>query len=436
MGFSMVVRLAGNLALTRLLLPEVFGVMAMVNVFMTGLQMFSDIGVGPSIIQNPRGDDTSFLNTAWTIQVFRGLVLTILAGLIGWPLSIFYDQDQFLYLLPVAGLTALVAGFKSTKIFNANRHLLLGRTTMMNLSAQVGGVLVMVGIALVWPSIWALVIGGIFNVMFVMLISHFILPGEINRFHWERAAAVSLIRYGRWIFLGTILTFLAGQLDRLIGAKLITWDEMGVYSVAFMLTDQPRQLLRRLGGAVVFPAISRRADIPRNELRRKISHNRRLVLILMAIGVSVLASLGDQVVLLLWPEQFAGASWMTTILAIGLWPTVLFITIGPGLMSIGKPQYDAAAKFVRLVWIGLMMIMAFNVYGLVGFVVVTALADIPVYLLVLAGLRRERLSCFMQDVWSSVLFVSITAVILLIRVWSGLGMPEAYEIIRSSVMTS
>lgn len=65
-GASQILRLGSNLILTRLLFPELFGLMTLVNIFITGLHLFSDIGVGPSIIQNKRGDDPVFLNTAWT----------------------------------------------------------------------------------------------------------------------------------------------------------------------------------------------------------------------------------------------------------------------------------------------------------------------------------------------------------------------------------
>jgi len=334
-------------------------------------------------------------------------------------------------LLPVVGLSAIINGFNSTKVHEANRHLSVGRTTLMNLSAQISGISMMVIIASQKPTVWALVFGGIFSAFIILLMSHFVLPGRQNRFQWDFESARAIIHYGKWIFLGTVLTFLAGQVDRLIGAKLITWSELGIYSIAFMLTDAPRQLLRRLGGAVIFPAISRRADIPREQLREKIVRNRRLILIVMAGGISLLAGLGDLLILLLWPENYAGASWMTSILALGLWPTVLFITIGPGLMSIGKPQYDAAAKFIRLLWISMMVIVAFHKYGLVGFIVVTAMADIPVYFMVQLGLRRERMSCLFQDIWTTILFLVMLAAVLLVRTWCGMELPEAYGILQS-----
>ena len=78
-GSAQLIRLASNLILTRLLFPEAFGMMALTMVFLQGLQMFSDVGVAPAIQQSKRGDDADFLDTAWTIQVVRGLCLWLAA---------------------------------------------------------------------------------------------------------------------------------------------------------------------------------------------------------------------------------------------------------------------------------------------------------------------------------------------------------------------
>src|SRR5262245_29382509 len=65
-GASMVLRLGSNVVLWHLLVPEAFGLVLLVNVFLQGLEMFSDLGVRVSIVQHKRGDDPDFLNTAWT----------------------------------------------------------------------------------------------------------------------------------------------------------------------------------------------------------------------------------------------------------------------------------------------------------------------------------------------------------------------------------
>ena len=74
-GSGMALRVVSSLVLTRLLIPAYFGEMTLLMTLITGLTLLSDIGVSQSVIQAPRGDDPDFLNTAWTIQLIRGIVL-------------------------------------------------------------------------------------------------------------------------------------------------------------------------------------------------------------------------------------------------------------------------------------------------------------------------------------------------------------------------
>src|SRR5690349_2480294 len=121
-GGSQVLRFGGNLVLTRMLVPEAFGAMALVNALLVGLQLFSDVGIGPSIIQSPRGNDPAFLNTAWTLQAFRGLCLWLVACAIAQPVASFYGEPQLAWILPVAGSSALLGGLQSTRIFSMYRQ--------------------------------------------------------------------------------------------------------------------------------------------------------------------------------------------------------------------------------------------------------------------------------------------------------------------------
>ena len=108
-GSGQLIRLIRNLILTRLLFPEAFGLMTLVWMVMYGLEMLSDVGLGPAIIRDPRGDDPDFLNTAWTVQAIRGAVLWGASCLIAYPMATFYSAPDLAQLIPVAGLTALLA---------------------------------------------------------------------------------------------------------------------------------------------------------------------------------------------------------------------------------------------------------------------------------------------------------------------------------------
>lgn len=135
-GASQILRLGSNLILTRLLFPELFGLMTLVNIFITGLHLFSDIGVGPSIIQNKRGDDPVFLNTAWTLQVIRSFGIWLCCILLAWPVANFYDMPQLLWLIPLVGLNTIINGFNSTALYTLNRHMAIAQLAIFELGAD------------------------------------------------------------------------------------------------------------------------------------------------------------------------------------------------------------------------------------------------------------------------------------------------------------
>ena len=93
--------------------------------------MMSDLGIQPSIVQNERGHEDTFLNTAWTLQVIQGFLI-FLAILISAPyFAAFYQHPMLSTLLPVVGTSAIIAGFNSTKLATANRDLQMGKTTLI-----------------------------------------------------------------------------------------------------------------------------------------------------------------------------------------------------------------------------------------------------------------------------------------------------------------
>lgn len=188
-GGQNILRLASNLILTRLLFPEAFGLMSLVMVFLTGLALFSDLGVNVSIMQHKRGEDRAFLNTAWTLQIVRGVLLWLVCCAIAWPAAQIYQEPQLLRLLPVAGLAAVIGGFTTTKIAVANRNLQIGVQVMTGLGAQSIGIVIMVALAWVWRDVWALVVGGLLGALLQNILQHRLIPGPANRLHWDREAA-------------------------------------------------------------------------------------------------------------------------------------------------------------------------------------------------------------------------------------------------------
>jgi O-antigen/teichoic acid export membrane protein len=195
-------RLGSNLVLTRILFPEAFGLMALVTVFIVGLQMFSDTGIGPSILQNARGDEPDFLNTAWTLQILRGVVLWVGTLAIAFPAAWLYSEPMLAQLLPVAGIALLIGSFNPTRGETAYRHLRAVRVVLMDLAAQALGILSVILLAWWFESVWALVFGAHVSAVAKLVLMNRYLTGHRDRWHLNRRDALDILHFGKWIFPG------------------------------------------------------------------------------------------------------------------------------------------------------------------------------------------------------------------------------------------
>ena len=158
-GLAQVIRLAGNIVLTRLLVPEIFGILTIARVFFVGIALFSDIGLEPSIIRSERAGDPSFLNTAWTMQIIRNVILAIIAALLGRPASLIYKEPSLAILIPVIGLMNIPDGFRSTSLVLMDRELHQEKITLIELAVQVVSLVCMIVAAYFMRNVWALLIG-------------------------------------------------------------------------------------------------------------------------------------------------------------------------------------------------------------------------------------------------------------------------------------
>jgi O-antigen/teichoic acid export membrane protein len=364
-GGSQLIRLGSNLVLTRLLFPEAFGLMAVVNAVLTGLAMFSDMGLNASIVQSKHGDDPTYLDTAWTLQILRGIGLFVLASAAAIPMAGFYEQPQLAQLLPAAALSVLLVGFNSTSLARMQRHLALREFVMLELAAQALGVLAMLGWAFVQPTVWVLVAGALVSSAVKMIGSHYVGEARRHRLAWDREAAGALFSFGKWIFLSTILGFLVGQADRLIFGKLVSLRELGIYSIAALLSMLPTLLINRLGNSVVFPAFSRSLDGGSN-FASVYARTKRPLLAMGGALVVVLLGAGDSLVETLYDERYAEAGLFLQILAIGSWFRVLEVPPGSALLAWGKPRWLATANGCKLAGLLVLMPLGFEAAGFVG----------------------------------------------------------------------
>ena len=383
------IRLGSNLIMTRLLMPEYFGLMAIANVFIFGLIMMSDMGLRQSLIQSKRFDQ-SFINTVWTLQVLRGCVIwifSLLAALLlyrlslidFWPKESVYQDPLLPYIVASIGISALIGGFESTKLAISSRELSLVKNVAIGLISQIFGIIVMISWALLDKSVWPMVAAAIVSSLVTTILSHIMFGGIRNQFHWDKAAFEQIFNFGKWIFVSSILGFLLQSSDRLLLGAMVDARLLGLYAIAFFIVGALKDLICNVIHNVGFPALSEAYRVKPDSLK-EVYYKLRLPFDLVSIlGAGFLFATGEIIVRLLYDDRYVTAGWIIQILSVGLFQ-LRYNLAGECFMAMGKPKILTILILLDIVLLYMLAYLGFNLYGFKGFVwavVITSNATIP-----------------------------------------------------------
>jgi O-antigen/teichoic acid export membrane protein len=388
-GLSQIIRFGSALVMARWLTPEVFGVMEIAIVIMLGVAMFSDLGLVQNIIQSRRGEDPSFLNTAWTLQILRGALLSLIvvgialglhltrgAGLV--PVSSAYADPTLPFVIAALSLGPVINGFATTKVAQASRNLVLGRLTCIDLVAQVAGLCVRFAWAFLDRSIWALVAGILTYALFSVVLGHAWLPGSSNRWQWEKSALKELLHFGRWVFLSSILYFVVMNGDRLLLGGLIDAATLGTYAIAVSMVSAINLVIGQLVSRVGLPALS---EVYRQgrDLRQAYYKIHAVIAVIAYFSAGFLVVSSQALIAMLYDVRYTGAGWMLQIIAVGLLAAPLELGI-QSCLALGKPQLLSLTLVIRLIALFILAPLGFSAFGLLGFLggfVISQLSILP-----------------------------------------------------------
>lgn len=386
-GASQVLKLASTLTLARMLAPQAFGLVALVNVFLSGLEMLSDLGIGMDVVQHPRGDDPVFINTAFIIQAGRGFILWAIATALAYPFAHFYNQPAVLYLLLVGSLSVLVRGFLSGSLWEMTRHVELGKYNLVTTGSDFLGFVVSLVWAILSPTAWALVVGRVAATVALLIASHAVSQHRVSLL-WDRSAAKDILAFGAGIFVSTATYFLGGEAERLIVGKFVTLVELGCFSLALSISSAAAKGLQQIIVQVFFPMMSDSLRQNRDAAMRHFAKARHLLLLVSAcLAVGFILFSNWFVALVLGPKyQMAG--WMLQLMGVRGALELFMSATASMLFALGTSRYAAVGNIAKLAFLAVGLAIAFGRFGFHEALWVLTLAPLANYLPLLIGLRR------------------------------------------------
>lgn len=257
-GANFAIRIGSLMILARMLGPEDYGLVGMVTAFTGVLGLFRDFGLSSAAVQRSEVTEEQISTLFW-INVFVGVVLTLLTVAMSPAIAAFYHQPRLLGVTAVIGL-----GF----FFNAlgiQHSVLLQRqmrfTTLAAISTAslvVGTVLAIAGAKAGWRY-WALVAMTLTSPL-VATIGFWIAAKWIPGMPRRQTGIRSMMRFGGTLTLNSLMAYLAYNAEKVLIGRFWGADAIGIYGRAYQVINIPTDNLNSAVGEVAFSALSRLQD--------------------------------------------------------------------------------------------------------------------------------------------------------------------------------
>jgi O-antigen/teichoic acid export membrane protein len=334
-----------TIILARLLAPKDFGLFGIAMLSIATLETFSQSGFQTALIQK-KGNIESYLDTAWTVSALRGTVLFCLLFLSAPLVARFFDSPAATWVIRVIALFTLLSGVQNIGILWFQKELEFNKQFYYEFSATIVQLSVAITLAFILRNVWALVWGGL-AASFVRVLMSYVLHPYRPRIKIEKDKFVELFHFGKWVLSSGILIFLVTQGDDIFVGKVLGVTALGLYQMAYTLSNLPATEITHVISQVTFPAYSKlQEDLPR--MREAYLRVLQLVAFLsfpLTAGIFLFAS--DFI------ELFLGEKWIPMVPAVQVLVLAALVrsiaaTTGPILYATGKPRIDTFWQVIRL----------------------------------------------------------------------------------------
>jgi lipopolysaccharide exporter len=357
-------RFARNMLLTRLLAPEAFGLMAIILSISSAVDTFTEIGVREAIIQNPRGQEDRYVNSAWWLSLSRSLSLYVLVFISAPWIARFYNNQEMTRLVRVALLGIVFVGATSSRAFVALKEMQFKRWAIIQHGGGVCGSLITLTLAFFIRGVWALAIGFALENLIRCVTSYVVCPFR-PKMQIDRESLKDLLTFSRRVFGLSFLNLVFGRADVFVLGRLYPAAELGVYVMAVYLVQVPTGFIMGMLGQVLMPTFAQIQGDHRR-MNRVLARVTSVVILLMVPCLVFVVVSGRNLLGLFYGHRYAAAYLPLVVAGFVALINLVNAQITTILYASGRPQLHRRCVAIMAVAMVLLVYPLVKYLGVVG----------------------------------------------------------------------
>jgi lipopolysaccharide exporter len=343
-GLSRVLGFGSTIVLARLLMPEDFGLLAMAAVSMAFLEAFTTLNLGTILIRNALSSRPDY-DTAWTLQIARGIVIAVVVLVAGPAIAGFFNEPRLIQILPFVALASFVNGFHNIGMVDLEKEFQFRGIVIKESLTRISAVVVQVILAVLWQNYWALISGIVCQSFVAVALSYYVSP---YRPRLSLARCGEIFGFAKWLTASSITIFLRGQCDSLIIGRMLTPEILGLYVMGRNLIHMPANEICAPVARVMFPAYAKISGNP-EALYRALLMMMAAVFAVVAPTCAGIGLISEPFILGVLGERWLPAAQIMSILAVGAIIGTTGGVLSQILIVVGRPDLGVYALVASLV---------------------------------------------------------------------------------------
>lgn len=368
--FSQASQFISFFILARILLPEDFGLIAMITVITHYAKLLVDIGLGNAVVQSGSINQNQISTVFW-LSVALSLCLCLIFLAASPFIAHFYGEPELEAVVDMLALNFILIGLYSIQQNLFHKKLQFKKLFIINAIAYPLSITTAIVMAVKGFSYWSLV-GQHLSLSFVILILSWApafqrggAAGWKPSFIFRFRAIKPLFVYSKNLFLSQTMNYWMRNFDNFLIGKFLGATPLGFYSRAYSLMLFPIQNFARVISNVLFPSFS----IIQNNSTKIRNTYLKVVIVISYICFPVYISVivfAEELILVFLGENWLEMTQILQILCVAGFPTAVLSLNGSIYMSKGRTdlQFRVALFLQSITIISFLIGINFGVLGM------------------------------------------------------------------------
>ena len=225
---AQIVQFVVSIVLARLLMPEIYGTIALVMVFITILQVFVDSGFGSALIQKKDSDDLDF-STVFYFNIIFCLILYVLIFFLAPVIASFYENADLTIIIRVLSISLIFSSLKNVQQSYVSKNMMFKKFFFATLIGTVCSAFVGIFMALKGFGIWAIVSQNLTNTAIDTLVLWITVKWRPKKYFSFQRLKI-LFSYGWKLLVSALLDTSYNELRQLIIGKKYSKEDLAYYN--------------------------------------------------------------------------------------------------------------------------------------------------------------------------------------------------------------